>query len=174
MKPLFLRPIELTFLHYNTSPCNCLYTSLRDFHLGGNTITWGVFIPMSLECLVHGSCNVHPLLLRKYLVQYCWIALCMIYTLFIPYCLGNSLVQYCWKVLCAIRILFVPYYLGSTWSNAVGLPCAQLARCSSPIVFGESLLPLYFRETLFLVRAILLPLFTWAFCSFSFGVSSVY
>src|SRR5882757_7952953 len=98
----------------------------------------------------------------------------MIYTLFIPYCLGNSLVQYCWKVLCAIRILFVPYYLGSTWSNAVGLPCMQFAYCSSSIVFGEFLLLLYFRKTLFFVRVILLPLFTWAFCSFSFGVSSVY
>jgi len=44
----------------------------------------------------------------------------------------------------------------------------------SLLFFGEFLLPLYFRETLFLMCAILLPLFTWAFCSFSFGVSSVY
>jgi len=42
------------------------------------------------------------------------------------------------------------------------------------LFFGEFLLPLYFRKTLFLVRAILLSLFTWTFCSFSFGVSSVY
>src|SRR5712671_417013 len=41
------------------------------------------------------------------------------------------------------------------------------------LFFGEFLLPLYFRETLFLVHTILLPLFTWAFCSFSFRVSSV-
>src|SRR5712675_2098781 len=43
-----------------------------------------------------------------------------------------------------------------------------------PLLFlGEFLLPLYFRKTLFLVYAILLPLFTWAFCSFSFTLSSV-
>jgi len=49
-------------------------------------ITWGVFILMSLECLVHGSYTVHSLLLRECLVQCCWIALCAIRTLFIPYC----------------------------------------------------------------------------------------
>jgi len=115
-----------------------------------------------------------PYCLGNSLVQYCWIALCTIHTLFVLYCLRNSLVQYCWKVLCTIHALFVSYYLGSTWSNAVGLPCMQFTCCSSPIVFREFLLPHYFRKTLFLVHAILLLLFTtWAFCSFSFRVSSM-
>jgi len=63
--------------------------------------------------------------------------------LFIPYYLENFLVQCYWIALCTIRALFILYCF-----------------------FGEFLLPLYFRETLFLVYTHSLPLFTWAFCSF--------
>jgi len=133
VKPLFLRPIKLTFLRYNTSPCNCLYTSLRDFHLGGNTITWGVFIPMSLEYLVHGSCAVHPLLLGEFLGSILLDCLVhdshaihpLLFGEFLgpilleslvynsrairPLLLGKCLVQCCWIALCAICTLFVLY-----------------------------------------------------------------
>jgi len=103
----------------------------------------------------------------------CWKVLCATHMLFIPLLLEESLFQCYWNALYTVHIRFIPYCLESAWSNAVGLPCAQFAHCSSPIVFGEFLFLLYFRETLFLVHAILLPLFTWAFCSFSFRVSSV-
>jgi len=77
-------------------------------------------------------------------------------------------------LICSLRTVH-PLLLGE-FLGPMLLDCLVHNLCIVHLLlfFGEFLLPLYFRETLFLVHAILLPLFTWAFCSFSFGVSSVY
>src|SRR5712675_190196 len=95
---------------------------------------------MSLECLVCGSHAVHPLSLGKFL---------------------GPILLHC--LMCGLRAVH-SLLLGEFLSPML-LDC--LVCIVYPLLFfGEFLLPLYFRETLFLVHAILLPLFTWAFCSF--------
>jgi len=109
---------------------------VRDLHAVRPPITWGVFIPISLKCLVHGSGTVHPLslgeflgpilleslvhtvhplLLGKCLVQYHWNVLYAVCALFIPYCLENFLVQCYWIALCTIHALFISYCF---WGNS--------------------------------------------------------
>src|SRR5712671_1967952 len=130
-------------------------------------ITWGVFIPMLLEYLVHGSHAVYPLSLGEFLGS---ILLESLVHAVRPLLLGECLVQ---CLMCGLHTVH-PLLLGE-FLGPMLLDCLV---CNSyivhPLLFlGEFLLPLYFRKTLFLVCAILLPLFTWAFCSFSFRVSSV-
>src|SRR5712671_856697 len=93
-------------------------------------ITWGVFIPMLLEYLVHGSRAVHPLSLGEFLGP---ILLETLVHAVRPLLLGECLVQ---CLMCGSRIVH------------------------PLLIFGEFLLLLYFRKTLFLVYTILLPLFT--------------
>ena len=145
-------------------PLESLVHNSRTVHL---PITWGVFIPMLLEYLVHGLRAVHPLSLGEFLGS---ILLESLVHAVRPLLLGECLVQ---CLMCGSRTVH-PLLLGE-FLGPMLLDCLVCNLCIvyPLLIFGEFLLPLYFRKTLFLVYAILLPLFTWAFCSFSFTLSSV-
>src|SRR5712672_1996892 len=139
----------------------CLVYGLHTIH----PLSLGKFLgPILLDCLVRDLRAVHPLLFGEFLGP---ILLESLVCTVRPLLLGECLVQ---CLMCGLHTVH-PLLLGEFLSPML-LDC--LVCIVYPLLFfGKFLLPLYFRETLFLVHAILLPLFTWAFCSFSFRVSSV-
>src|SRR5712675_190197 len=105
-----------------------------------------------------------PLLLREFLFQCHWNALCVVHMPFIPYRLGNSLVQYCCIVLCVVCALFIPYCLGNFL-----VQCYWIALCALFILYCF-LENSYFHFILERLCFLSMPFF----CHFSLGPSALF
>jgi len=193
MLPVSFIVQRIPFEHYSFT--YCFGVSYALFSYGSSPMVWGILIPNAVgKSCTQLTCCSSPYYLGSFYSNVIGMP-CVQFTRHsspitwgIPW--SNTVGKSCarclpsitWRVLGPISLeclmcgsyTVYPLLLGE-FLGPMLLDCLV---CNSCIVhpllfFGEFLLLLYFRKTLFLVCAILLPLFTWAFCSFSFRVSSV-